>query len=424
MLIFYNLVIVGIIVYFVTKFLAEIAINQRILKLNILEISTILLAIFYFFAPIIWNSIRVKVGDGYLGFIEADSNTTNVFHQIIAPIIITKFFFGTICRLIGIFRFNMATQIHPENMRDDRKLIFILFLLTLIIFIFGEGNSILLRETYLSTNGLGVFARLSGITTLASLGVLLMIGLASKRNLHATILSLLIWYLFLISKGSRSSLLALSSLFILFFKNSRSKFRRIAIFFGYLIFFNLSFFIVYYSRSAPHGLLRFPKLFLLSINESFEKVLINYDLVQVLLGSILFAVILIPMSVGTLDLVSVLQNANPLISNISSQTYDISSHGVERLYPYIWIPTSSAGVIYGAAGTIALILIFSYMSFAILLVYKVSVESRFDFLRYLVFVTYAVSLFFFLQYSTRIWFRMFWAFNLSVFTYLLIKKKK
>jgi hypothetical protein len=420
----YNFVVTGIFVFFVFRILANIILTRRILKLNLLEFASFSLSFFYIFAPRIWNSIRAKAGDGYLGFIDADTAKTQILREVIAPLVITQFLFGTVGRNLNIFRFDAVTRERSTYTRNDKGLISIVFLSTFFIFILGEGSSIFLRDTYLYSNGIGIFARLSGITTLASLGVLLLIGLANKGSLLATSMSLLTWYVFLLSKGSRSSLLACSFLVLLLWVHSNSRIRRVLLFFSYLMLSKLSFFIVYFCRGEPHGLFRLPKVFLLSIRDSFEVGLMNFDFILVLLGSIFFVVILIPMSVGTLDLTGVLQNANPVISNISSRTYDFSSHGVERLYPYSWVPTSSAGVLYGAAGSFALVLLFSYLSIAYLLVSKLSRENRLDPLRQLASVTYGVGLFFFLEYSTRIWFRMFWAFNLAALAYVMIKKRK
>jgi hypothetical protein len=424
MLDFYNFIVIGIFNFFILWIFAHLVLKKKLLRLNLLECAALFLSFFYIFAPIIWNLIRAKAGDGYLGFIEADTAKTQIFREVIAPMVITQFLFGSIGRKLNIFRLDARNRKRLTDTQDVDKLIFIVFLVTFFIFILGEGTSIFFRETYLNSNGIGIFARLSGITTLASLGVLVLIGLANKGSLQATSLCLLAWYVFLLSKGTRSSLLACSFFVLLFWVHSNSRFRRILLFFGYLILSKLSFFIVYFCRGEPHGLFRLPKLFLLSVRDSFEMGLMNLDFILVLLGSILFVVILIPMSVGTLDLTGVLLNANPLISNISSRTYDFSSDGVERLFPYYWVPTSSAGVLYGAAGTFALVALFSYLSIAYLLVSKLSRETRFDSLRYLVSVIYGVSLFFFLEYSTRIWFRMFWAFNLAAFAYLMIKKKR
>jgi hypothetical protein len=424
MLDFYNFVVTGIFGICVFRILKLIILKRKILRLNLLEFAAFFLSFLYIFAPRIWNLIRAKAGDGYLGFIEADPTKTHLFREVIAPLVITQFLFGTIGRKIGIFRFDAVDRIRLNHTRKDNELVSIVFLVTFFIFIIGEGSSIFSRETYLNLNGIGIFARLSGITTLASLGVLMLIGLTNKRSLLATSLSFLVWYVFLLSKGSRSSLLACSFFILLLWVHSNSRIRRILLIFGYLIISKLSFFIIYFCRSEPHGLFRLPKLFLLSVRDSFELGLMNYDFILVLLGSILFVVILIPMSVGTLDLAGVIQNANPLISNISSRNYDFSSNGVERLFPYSWVPTSSAGVLYGAAGTFALFLLFSYLSVTYLLVSRLSGENRFEYLRQLVSVTYGVGLFFFLEYSTRIWFRMFWAFNLAAIAYLMIKKRK
>ncbi len=205
---FYNFVVIGIFSFFVSWVSAHIIHKRKILRMNLLESASFLLSFFYIFAPRIWNLVRIKAGDGYLGFIDADTARTQIFREVIAPIVITQFLFGIIGRNLKIFRFNGGNRNRLTKTQSNDKLIFVVFLFTFFIFILGEGSSIFSRDTYLNSNGIGIFARLSGITTLASLGVLVLIGLADKRALHATSLCLLAWYVFLLSKGSRSSLLA------------------------------------------------------------------------------------------------------------------------------------------------------------------------------------------------------------------------
>jgi hypothetical protein len=111
-----------------------------------------------------------------------------------------------------------------------------------------------------------------------------------------------------------------------------------------------------------------------------------------------------------------LRNLNPLIGS-GSDALSYSSDGLERLYPYVWVPLSSLGQIYGAFGGIALILImFLITTVAALSLQPGTRRDSLTVFSLLSLSTYIFQFPLFFQYSSRIWLRVLWL--LVLFTVL------
>lgn len=120
----------------------------------------------------------------------------------------------------------------------------------------------------------------------------------------------------------------------------------------------------------------------------------------------------------------ILKNLNPLIGS-GSDSMSYSSEGLERLFPYIWIPLSSLGQIYGAFGGIALTLImFLIATIAALSLYQGKRSDSLSVFSLLAVGTYLFQFPLFFQYSSRIWLRVLWLMLLLTTLHLVVHLRK
>jgi hypothetical protein len=113
--------------------------------------------------------------------------------------------------------------------------------------------------------------------------------------------------------------------------------------------------------------------------------------------------------VDTISSDAIWANANPLISSISENSLDFSTNGVQRLFPYAWVPTSSAGALFGIVGFFGIFII-TFVANLIQSIAFIYYRRTSTFPIYaLISACYLAQNWSFLQYSTRPWFRMWWA---------------
>ena len=392
-------------------------------SLGVISLLVCLVILFYFGSDI-WNLIRDDVGNGYLGFISSSPDFERIFREALSPVIYGIGLASIIHTLIRSGRFeeqvNIKVPKSNEVMLYDKALIFI----PIIIYILGQGTSLINREVYLQTNGIRFIARLGGVTNLVSLGVIFfIINRAQVVKWRFTLLPMLTWFVLLISAGTRVAIVPLFLFVYWIFRNVHNWYGKFSLMMISIVLIKYSYELILLSRGYPGGLMRLP--------ENFNHVIFHYqeyfghrsNFFYSILGGIFTVVITVPMSVGTSNLESVLQNANPLISNISSKAFDTTSNGVERIFPYNWVPTSTAGVLYGAVGALLIFTIFFIMT----MVHLSTLRDRTNSLRRGVFlvgrITFYCQFLFYLEYSSRIWFRIFWAFWLSVLIGKLLSER-
>jgi hypothetical protein len=171
--------------------------------------------------------------------------------------------------------------------------------------------------------------------------------------------------------------------------------------------------VIFLSRNNVHGLLKLPENFFIQIDSTLQIGTNFRETISLLLAALFTTIITVPLSIGTLNLEGILANANPLISNISSYSYDTTSNGVERIFPYSWVPASSAGTLFGVFGSLGVFAIFFIMSASNMYCTSKSSWSISGVCFKLAEISFFAQIFFYLQYSTRIWFRVFWAYWIS-----------
>ena len=376
----------------------------------------IFLLFLYYFGPFIWNSIRRDVGDGYLGFLPSTPDNSELFRSVLSPIIV-----GIMSAILFYFIWSLSK---PLNVSINSKLTKasislwdkLLIYLPIAIYLIGQGSSVFNRGVYLQTNGIDFIARLGGVTNLISFGAILYV--IYTRNDWKKIdiyFPLTFWYILLVSSGSRSTLIVIAIAILLINKINRNWFIKIPIISFFLLLFYYSYQVILISRSNPIGILNLPTNFQSTIFSFSEFHGPETNFLFSLLGGLFIIIILIPLSVGSANFHQVLLNANPLISSIASQAYTYSSNGVERIFPYSWVPTSTAGTLFGVIGFFGIFVIF----FILTLLHTATFGKRTQEPKATFFVMSDILFFgqfvFFLEYSSRIWFRMFWALLISLF---------
>ena len=386
--------------------------GQTLKKAPLISILQITLIVLYFFGSLVWNQIRIEAGPGYLGFISVDEVMFNNFKAAIGPVILAI----NLPYFVLIF-LNRSKLDEPDSHVGisfvPNRLLNLVIILPFLICILGEGTSIFLRENYLSANGFPIFLRLSGITNLAGIVFLGSVFIYRKCNLFSWEFFLILsWFLVLLAKGSRSALLPLFIFFAILFRAHFSRSFKFLLILSTAVFLPYVTEIIYLSRVRTHGILMLPSN-LLQLDLPMNVGTNLMRTVSILSAGLFITIVTVPLSIGTLDLHGILANANPLISNISSFSFDTTSHGIERIFPYTWVPASSAGTLYGAVGSYGIFTIFLFLSSANMLCISKSSWSVSGVFFKLAEISFFAQIFFFLEYSTRIWFRAFWAFWLS-----------
>lgn len=221
MMMMFSLILVTINIFF---FLKRSLHGVRILVLCFLNFLLILM---YNFGSLAWNHIRSNVGDGYLGFLASTPANSYLFQKVMEPII-----YGTGIPLLLYFFLQLIKPISTIKIDKAREEVISRLELYLVyfplgIYLLGQGTSLLSRSLYLQTNGVGFITRLSGVTNFVSFGILTLIILTKARLKKITVLfPLCLWYLFLLSSGSRSSLIPLCILIIFFMKSISNFIKR------------------------------------------------------------------------------------------------------------------------------------------------------------------------------------------------------
>jgi hypothetical protein len=389
-------------------------------KAPLVSLVLVTLVVMYFFGGLIWNQIRLEAGPGYLGFIYADESMLSDFKAAIGPVLLA------ICipYLFSIVAFNGKGHENNASVQQTFVPNFLLNLIisiTFLICILGEGSSILLREGYLSANGFPLLLRLSGITNLVGVGFLgLVFFFRRSRILSWEFFMLLAWFIILLGKGSRSALLPFLIVIVILFRSSISRRFKFVLIPPILVLFTYTTEVIYSTRERVHGILMLPSSFFLQLDSPVQTGSSLITSLSVLSASLFTTIVTVPLSIGTLNLQGVLANANPLISNISSFSYDSTSNGIERIFPYSWVPASSAGTLFGVVGSFGVFAIFLVMSSANMFCVSKSSWTISGVFFKLADICFFAQVFFFLEYSTRIWFRVFWSFWLCFTLGLLL----
>jgi len=359
----------------------------------------------------IWNWCRVDAGRGLLGNLRISEIDSVHFHFVM--------FWNLLAVSLGSFLMiaggrDQARSISSPGLGN---------LITLkanfavgasafgwFLYVLGEGPNILERFRYLGANGSQTVYKATHALVPVFLTLLLyaLIISVSKSELIFANSVLAIWLITLAVVGTRGSTLAV---FVAIAGASYRFRKKIALVVGvqilgiylYLLFFTLS----QVARSNIHGLYRLKA----NLAISQENLLHDFGILPTtkrLFASFFQLVPVVAQSVNWPSKNLLISNLNPLIG-VGSKVYTISSESYERLYPYVWVPLSTIGQVYGTFGGP---LLFILVGSTTVICYRFCVsnpDTRAGWLLTLAVVgTWVVLSVIGLQYSSRVWFRGAW----------------
>jgi hypothetical protein len=362
----------------------------------------------------IWQSVRESAGVGLLNSIKLLPPQVDSLKLILMAIGL-----GALIGNLTHDVFHKGTSMKHELSKEVIKfgswqVISCTFILIVIAFI-GEGPNIFRRDQYLEANGVLFFQKVAGALLLPSLALATFTAIRIRRGYQKIFLIslLLLSFSFYIGKGSRVSMIIVGLLwFVAINSNLTKKFKAIySILSIVILYFIVG--IILQTRQTKHGIFEVPTLLQNLLGESFNIFYFSY---LVALG---FSwVVVVPLSIGTIDGSRLLQNLNPMI-NSGLNPYDFSSTGAERLYPYRWVPASTAGQIYQVIGFVGIVFVFFILTLCLLAALRLQSSRKITAsMQYLVLSLYIFQFPIFIQYSSRNWFRVVWLFFL---TYALIQ---
>ena len=295
-------------------------------------------------------------------------------------------------------------------------------LLTLLFLILGLGRSAISNESYLSFSGSQTLLRAANALLPASL---MSLGFAMSKSKYRLVNLGLFISIFLVQagRGSRVILIVTIVSAVILLQNTRSILGKVGTMF-FTIFLSLILMEVSFSaRKSSSGLLGLPAEILNASNQSVNPTNFIPSLGRLLASLTSWAPTVIS-SIPEASKGVILSNLNPLIGS-GSDSMSYSSEGLERLFPYIWIPLSSLGQIYGAFGGIALTLImFLITTIAALSLYQGKRRDSLSVFSLLAVGTYLFQFPLFFQYSSRIWLRVLWLMLLLTTLHLLVHLRK
>lgn len=376
--------------------------------------------------PLIWNWSRTY---GTLGLLpshylsETDKSTFYYLFFLLSLGSLCSGIFFLILPQSNLSGFSkQALALNFERLRHSKS-IPVFGALTLFLLIFGLGMSLFLNEGYLSFSGSQTLLRAANALIFPALMALGFVCGKSKIGItNGTIFVMII--LIQAGRGSRVILIVPLLLAVLFFRRPYSFLRKIlnlvVISFLTLVLIDLTF----SARNTRSGVLTLPS----NLGSSLRDNLVLENLVPSLgrmLASLTSWAPTVIASIPESSASIILRNLNPLIGS-GSDALSYSSEGLERLFPYTWIPLSSLGQIYGAFGGFVLVLtMFTISSIASLSLYQGRSSGTLSVYSLLATSTYLFQFPLFFQYSSRIWLRVLWLMVLLTFLHLstLIRKR-
>ena len=374
-----------------------------------------LLALFAYSA---WSVVKDAAGPGLLSFVTLNENQLHSLEQILFCIALGSFLGNfTLGRYIPL---QDTFRVFDSMTRESKTAKWVVSI-SLLIGYLAEGSSIFFRETYLSSNGIPILARTAGAILLPSLCLVAFVVLKSpsgSRNvLNNFVLGL--GFALLLGKGSRAAVVLFVFYLILFLSSPYSRKSKVFLICASPLVLYFVFGLVLESRIGAHGIFLIPQ-------NMFEVIgSINaFDLLKYALGLSLSWVIVVPLSLGTVTGDRLIQNLNPLLSS-GANPFDFGSGGTERLYPYRWVPASSAGQIYEVIGFIGMLAIFYILTLVIQGSLLLKQHQRgLSLMQISILGFYFFQFPIFLQYSSRNWFRVLLLIFVIVFISLLSQTQR
>lgn len=371
-------------------------------------ISAISLALIGMATPVIWNWSRQYGSVGLLPSHYLSSSEISQFYFLFSLLSTGAILNGIVFIILFNSRDLKSGFSSKTGLRDVRnaRLIPIIGALTLLLLIFGMGKSLLFNETYLDFSGSQTFLRAANAILPASI---IALGFACFDSQYRKLNTSLLFFIFIIqaSRGSRISLIVPLIVFLHLAVRSVSIFRRITFILVMLLSFQILVSLTFLARNTSSGLMKFPALFANAIETTIQVENLIPSLGRMLASISSWAPTVIA-SISESSSAVIIRNINPLIGT-GTDSFAYSSAGIERLFPYTWIPLSSLGQIYGAFGGLTVLLVAFFISaMASLSLIPSKRSSSLSIYSLLAVATYIFQFPLFFQYSSRIWIRVLW----------------
>lgn len=373
-------------------------------------VSTILLSAIGILGPLIWDWSRYFASPGLLPSHFLDDSQTDLFHWIFVYASLGCLLGGLV--ILTLVNSNLLFSLKRESLQlrfssvKDASVVPLLGSLTIFLLWIGLGNSIFRTVSYLEVSGSVTILRAISAILPAILTLLVFSCSDSKYEILNRIILTAI-FLIILGKGSRIVVFIPLIFLVVNFSNIRGLTRRII---SVIALFFISQFLIaitFEARIGSTGIANLPAM-ISRASSGLSGWQHNVESMGRMLASLTSWVPTLVASVDTISLRVVLQNLNPLIGS-GTEALAYSNEGIERLFPYSWVPLSSLGQLYGLVGPIGLVLILTFVTliaaFGLIENRTGRGESIFMILAIGTFVFQFPLLF---QYSTRIWFRVIW----------------
>lgn len=388
-------------------------------------VSAICLSIVGVAVPYVWNWSRFYGTPGLLPshfLSKADVSTFNFLFSLAALGCFLSALMFTFLKSLSDNKNCLENKKLDLSEVRDSKFIPCFGVLTLLCLLLGLGRSALSSEVYLSFSGSQTLLRAANALLPASL---ISLGFAVSKSKYRLVNQGLLISIFLVQtgRGSRVILIVPAVLAVILFQKTRSTLGRIGSLFFTFFLSLILIEVIFSARKSSSGLLGLPGQILNASNQSINPTNFIPSFGRLLSSLTSWAPTVIS-SIPEASKGVILNNLNPLIGS-GSDSMSYSSEGLERLFPYIWIPLSSLGQIYGAFGGVALTLImFLIATIAALSLYQGKRSDSLSVFSLLSVGTYVFQFPLFFQYSSRIWLRVLWLMLLLTTLHLFVHLRK
>ena len=357
--------------------------------------------------PILWDGVKGLSGSGVPPNLEYGSQ--KYFEIACLTTSVSLLFTSTIFIIV---RSRTSLPTNRISLRNFKLIPWPLSMLVIILWILGQGPSFLDKTIYLSSDGISFLNRPTALLGPIVATAIFAAELGTTRRLSKpSIVLAIIWVALLASVGSRLTMLPMSllllSIFQDYFGKNKSVFLKVSfsLTWIYLSVYSLLtlFYVSLVSRVQRHGLLNIPSLLSKegAPNVIFgESWLNSYQSLVVSVSSI-YPIVNIsatyPMDPGT-----ILQNANPLPSDILSLSPNVSN---ELILP--WLPMAFLGELLGTFGAQGLALVIVFWSSVTLFAINYATAKERNLIAIFIGAAFSLALLSALQYPSRISFRFF-----------------
>ena len=359
--------------------------------------------------PTIWNWSRIYGTEGLLPSRFLNEIEKQKFFELFSLISIGSFLSGLIFLFV---QFNtkhhkiITNKLDPFEVVRKSNYIPYFGVITILLLVGGLGKSVLINTSYLDYSGSTTLLRAASAIVPACI-IALTVGCVRSKHKYLNAALLCCIFLIQMSKGSRTTLIIGVSIFMLFYFETKSRVKKFLLIPLLIIASQILISISFLVRTNNSGILYLPSLFGKSL-ESMSDTESYVASFGKLLASITSWAPTVIASIPEGSARMIIRNANPLIGS-GSDALAYSSEGLERLFPYTWIPLSSLGQIYGAFGAYALVVVmFSVTSIAALSTLTKRKSNSLTIYSILAVGTYISQFPLLFQYSSRIWLRVLW----------------